>query len=98
MNYRLDLDFNVEIEKRWNWCAERMRRYVPQPIVLMKRVIGVIKTYGPQLDDKTQKPLFDRKAYNMAKSVMLHISRGCLSDPPGINLHMEFKKLLLSGR
>jgi len=40
-------------------------------------------------DGKTDKPLFGPKAWNLYKSTLLHIRKGCLSDIPGLSYYVQ---------
>ncbi len=51
----------IQVHKYYNidWFTERVPRFIPKLSVLYRRIRAVFETFGPQLDDKTKKPLFN---------------------------------------
>ena len=60
-------------------------RIVPPPSILYFRIRAVFEVFGPQVDSKTKKTLFNDNAYTKAKEVLNDIVQGYASDPPGFN-------------
>jgi len=71
------------------WLWKRCRRTVPPPEQLYPLVKEVYTTFGPLLDAKTQKPLFNSRAWKDAGNILKAIQAGFLSDPPGIALYFQ---------
>ena len=72
-------------------------RFVPPRRLLLKRFDLVNRVYGAIIDAKTKQPLFRAEALEAIKNLRVHISRNCLSDPPGIPLYFEDGKDSLTG-
>jgi hypothetical protein len=55
----------IKARKYYNvdWFTDRAPRFIPKPSVLYRRVCAVFETFGPQLDEKTRKPLFNDAAW-----------------------------------
>lgn len=79
---------NHEIENMKYYNARLFINYVerevPPPSYLYWRVRAVFAMYGSMIDSKTNKPLFNAKAWAKAKGVLREILKGYYSDPPGI--------------
>jgi hypothetical protein len=57
------------------------------PNVLYRRVRAVFETFGPQLEEKTEMPLFNDAAWFKADGVLSVILDGFSSDPPDENFY-----------
>jgi 3'-5' exonuclease len=77
----------LQFNAKWLW--KRCKRTIPPPELLYPVVKEVYLTYGPLLDSKTQKPLFNSQAWKDAANVLKAIHAGLLSDPPGIPLYFQ---------
>eukprot|EP00956_Cyclotella_meneghiniana_P022745 scaffold43394_cov22-Cyclotella_meneghiniana.AAC.1 len=82
-------DGDIEKMKYYNsrlftGCVERE---VPPPSCLYWRVRAVFTMYGPMIDSKTQKPLFNKQAWSKAKGILREILKGYYSDPPGVCMY-----------
>ena len=64
-------------------------RHVPSPSILYWRVRAVFVLYGPLIDSKTKRPVFDKKAWKKANNVLKEILLGYYSDPPGIEMYTK---------
>ena len=62
---------------------------VPSPEVLLPRVAEVIKTYGPVRDATTGQPLFNARAWDVARNVLENTRLGYYLDPPGVDLYFK---------
>ncbi len=71
----------------WKWIHHRCKRVIPPPEELYPLVEQVFRTYGPLKDSKTGQPLFNAAAWAVAKNILDLISKGYLSDPPGVALY-----------
>lgn len=89
---RLHLSYETQIRTRPHWVLARVRRYVPAPEILLPRVAAVIKVYGTRKDVKTGQPLFNRKAWDVARNVLENIRLGYFSDPPDVNLYFCMRR------
>jgi len=72
---------------RWLW--KHCKRVIPPPELLYPLVKEVYTIYGPLLDAKTQKPLFNSRAWKDASNVLKAVKAGLLSDPPGVPLYFQ---------
>lgn len=59
-----------------------IRRYIPPPSELHKRVSQVFEFFGSKKDKKTGLPLFGRDSWRESPLILGHIARGCDSDDP----------------
>jgi hypothetical protein len=59
-----------------DWFTERVSRCIPKPRVLYRQVRAVFETFGPHLDEKTKKPLFNDLARSKADEVLSEILDG----------------------
>ena len=59
-----------------------MQQVLP-PKQLYLRVRAVYALFGPKIDTKTHKPLFNDTSWKKAKNVLDEILAGNVSDPPG---------------
>jgi hypothetical protein len=82
-------DEEIQARKYYNvdWFTARVPRFIPKPSVLYRRVRAVFETFGPQLDEKTKKPLFNDAAWLKADGVLKEILDGLYSDPPDENFY-----------
>jgi hypothetical protein len=96
LKLRLDLD-DDEIRLfryfRRRYFAKRVRRHCLPPSRLYWRVRAVFEVFGPKVDPKTSKSLFNTIAWTKAKGVLKEMLRGFYSDPPG---EIMYKYELLS--
>lgn len=64
-------------------------RHVPPPNILYWRVRAVFVLYGPMIDSKSKKPLFDKRAWKKGNNVLREILLGYYSDPPGVEMYSK---------
>ena len=69
------------------WLFQRCKRFVPPPEELLPHVAKVIEVYGPLKDAKTDLPLFNDRAWEIAANALENIRRGYYSDPPNVKLY-----------
>ncbi|KAF8134402.1 hypothetical protein EV363DRAFT_1561939 [Boletus edulis] len=86
---KLGTSYNAQLLSRPKWLHARVRRMVPSPEVLLPRVAEVIKTYGPVRDATTSQPLFNARAWDVARNVLENTRLGYYSDPPGVDLYFK---------
>jgi hypothetical protein len=84
-----DTNWEKMLAYRFKYIAQRVRRRIPAPDMLYKRVKVVFDFFQDQLDSKTQKPLFNELARQKAASVLTTIKSGYLSDPPGYSFYVR---------
>jgi hypothetical protein len=77
----------LQFNAKWLW--KLCKRTIPPPELLYPLATEVYFTYGPLLDSKTNKPLFNPQAWKDAINVLKSIQAGLLSDPPGIPLYFQ---------
>ena len=84
-------DEEIEARKYFNfdWFRQRIPRFVPPPPDHYRRVRAVFATFGPRIDARTNKPLFDRNAWAKANNVLKEILQGHAADPPGQCLYKK---------
>ncbi len=75
------------LNAKWLW--KHCKCVIPPPEQLYPLVKEVFTIYGPLLDAKTQKPLFNSRAWKDASNVLKVIKAGLLSDPPGVPLYYQ---------
>lgn len=71
------------------WLLKRLPRRIPPPDQLYGLVKQVFELYGPMLDAKTKKPLFDATANKIANGILNDIQLGYVSDPPNYELYVK---------
>jgi hypothetical protein len=71
------------------WLWRHCKRSIPPPEILHPLVKNVFHVYGPLKDAKTGLPLFNTAAWGVAKNILDLISKGFISDPPGIALYAQ---------
>jgi hypothetical protein len=71
------------------WLWRHCKRIIPPPELLHPLVASVFRVYGPLKDAKTGLPLFNTAAWGVAKNILDLISKGYVSDPPGIALYSQ---------
>jgi hypothetical protein len=64
----------------------RIRRHIPSPTILKKRLDDVIQTYA-DLGRECRVPLINSSVLGIHKKQMEHVTHGCLSDHPLINYY-----------
>jgi hypothetical protein len=72
-----------------DWFTERVPRFISKPSVLHRRLRALFETFGPQLDEKTKKSLFNDAAWLKADGVLSEILDGSYSDPPDGSFYFE---------
>ena len=82
----------------FRYIAQRVRRTVPIPSVLHRRVRAVIDFFQNQKDTKTGACLFNEKARKKADLVLKAILRGEYSDPPNQDCSLYCRKTDAYGR
>ncbi|KAG0696824.1 hypothetical protein DFH29DRAFT_1024356, partial [Suillus ampliporus] len=84
--------YNAQLLSKPEWVLSRVRRHIPPPEILLPRVADVIRTYGPIKDATTGQPLFNDRAWEIAKHVMENVQLGYYSDPADVDLYFEIGK------
>jgi hypothetical protein len=79
--------FDYLVQSRPAWVWKHCKRVIPPPEQLYPLVAGVFRIYGPLKDAKTGQPLFNSRAWHVAKNILTLIQGGYVSDPPGIALY-----------
>jgi hypothetical protein len=69
------------------WLFQHCKQFVPPPEELLPHVAKVIEVYGPLKDAKTDFPLFNDRAWEIAANALENICRGYYSDPPNVKLY-----------
>lgn len=72
-----------------------VRRYIPQPDILIPLLRQLFDIYTASddhgipkyRDPKSGKPLFSAENIDQFEQLMVHVKKGCLSDPPNIPLY-----------
>jgi hypothetical protein len=77
------------VRKSSDWVWRRCKRIIPPPEQLHGDVAEVFRTFGPLKDATIGLPLFNSAAWAVAKNILELISKGYLSDPPGIALYYQ---------
>jgi len=80
--------FEHMVAENPEWVWQRVRRYVPEPTVLLERVKAVLVEFCKQCyNDSNGVPVLNDATKEEIRKIMGHISRGCLSDPPAIPMY-----------
>jgi hypothetical protein len=79
--------FDNLVQSRPAWVWRHCKRVIPPPEQLYPLIAGVFRIYGPLKDAKTGQPLFNSRAWHVAKNILTLIQGGYVSDPPGITLY-----------
>ncbi|KAF9231664.1 hypothetical protein BU15DRAFT_82124 [Melanogaster broomeanus] len=81
--------YNSQLLSKPKWVLARVRRHIPPPEILLLRVADVIETYGPLKDAKTGQPLFNPRAWEIARNLVENVRLGYYSDPSGVELYYK---------
>ena len=66
-----------------------MRRHVPSPAKLKARLDAGVAQFCNIVDAKTGKPFFNDMAWNLYRTTVKPIKKGCLSDKPGTSYYIK---------
>ena len=86
------MTYEAKLRSNPDYIRKRVRFRVPPPEKLFSRIATVLKTFGPLCDAQTKQPLFNEKAWVVAKNVLQHVRLGDYSDPPDVSLYFEVGK------
>jgi hypothetical protein len=78
--------------KSWQYYKRRVRRSVPGPEILERDFARVVKLFANLEDAKTRAPLFGVKAWNLYKTTLKHIRKGCLSDVHDLTYYFQIRE------
>jgi hypothetical protein len=84
--------YEAKLRSNPDYIRKRVRYRVPPPEKLFSRIATVLKTFGPLCDAQTKQPLFNEKAWVVAKNVLEHVRDGDYSDPPDVSMYFEAGK------
>ena len=84
--------YEAKLRSNPDYIRKRVRYRVPPPEKLFSRIATVLKTFGPLCDAQTKQPLFNEKAWVVAKNVLQHVRLGDYSDPPDVSMYFEVGK------
>jgi hypothetical protein len=84
--------YEAKLRSNPAYIRKRVQYRVPPPEKLYSRIAAVIKTFGPRCDATTKQPLFNEKAWNVAKNVLEHVRNGDYSDPPDMSVYFHVGK------
>ena len=84
--------YEAKLRSNPDYIRKRVRYRVPPPEKLFSRIATVLKTFGPLCDAQTKQPLFNEKAWVVAKNVLEHVRLGDYSDPPDVSMYFEVGK------
>ena len=83
-----DAKIDEKMKTDYNYFMERVRRHVPSPAELERKFNKVVFTFAYLKDSKTDRLFFGTKAWNLYKTTLQHIKKGCLSDIPGMSYYI----------
>ena len=83
--------FDRELEKNPKWVWERVRRRVPEPDILEKRLQLLLEEMSQSRYNDGSTPLLSEKAKKEIANLLVHVRKGCLSDPPGVSMYYFWK-------
>jgi hypothetical protein len=84
--------YEAKLRSNPDYIRKCVRYRVPPPEKLFSRIATVLKTFGPLCDAQTKQPLFNEKAWVVAKNVLQHVRLGDYSDPPDVSMYFEVGK------
>jgi hypothetical protein len=84
-----DDDIQRKREVDWVFFLRNSRRVVPPKDILLERFNRVCDFYNGIKDAATGQPLFSEATWKEVNSLRIHISKGCLSDVPGIPFYFR---------
>jgi hypothetical protein len=71
----------------FKYVALRVKRVIPMPAILYRRVRLVFDVFANPIDRVTQKQLFNENSKEMTELVLEGILRGEISDPAGVSFY-----------
>ncbi len=80
-------DFDDEWWGNHDWMVKRVRRYAPDPKTMERQLLYVMDNMRNIIDATTGQPLIPQWAYDKMLKQLVHIRKGCVADPPGIQLY-----------
>ena len=87
-----DLDDKVwrnKVAFDFRFIAKRVRRRIPPPMILSKRLDAVYNLFENAIDFTTNRPLFNDKAKEKVKNILEMTRAGYLSDPHGVSFYVN---------
>ena len=81
-----DTTFDELYAENPDYVLRYVRRTIPQPQVLARRIMDVVDS---KTDENTSAPLLNSSFDTVLRNAMVHVKRGCLSDPPGMELYIQ---------
>lgn len=83
--------FESTLLQKPDWIFQRVRRLIPTPEILKQRIESVITEFSHQkYTHHRHGILLNEKAKKELKTLLSdHVSKGCLSDPPGVSLYFK---------
>jgi ribonuclease D len=82
---------DMSVDRAWDdkeeYMMARVRRTIPQPEILLERIYQVLNEYRNVTDATTRDPLIDDRLFGKIERHLVHVRKGCLSDPPGEQLY-----------
>jgi hypothetical protein len=79
--------FDTLVRSRPAWVWKHCKQVIPPPEELYPLVASVFRIYGPLKDTKAGQPLFNSRAWHIAKNILVLIQGGYVSDPPRVALY-----------
>ena len=84
--------YEAKLRSNPDYIHKRVQYRVPPPEKLFSCIATVLKTFGPLCDAQTKQPLFNEKAWVVAKNVLEHVRQGDYSDPPDVSMYFKAGK------
>ena len=73
----------------FRFIAKRIRRRIPPPMILTKRLNAVYNLFEDAIDFTTNRPLFNDKAKEKVKNILEMTQAGYLLDPNGVSFYVN---------
>lgn len=83
-----DAEIKIMEQDNYSYFSSRCTRQIPSPEDLLPRLEVLFAALADVPDAETKLPLFGTKARTKWKALLKHVSRGCLSDRPGMYSNM----------
>lgn len=87
----------MSFERKWiinpDWIKCRVKARIPPPAILKSRLLLVKNKYSnAAVSNSEDGPLLNNIVLKEFDNLMVHVSKGCLSDPEDFNLYVKKRK------
>jgi hypothetical protein len=90
-------DFEERLDNDSEFILRHVRRTIPQPPVLRARIMNVVDRFRGATDATTNLPLLPPGFDKIMNNALVHVDKGCLSDPTDVQLYHQLPKKTVHG-